>query len=443
MDTLWIRTLEALKTRVDSKNFAAWLQPLTQIQVNKTYLRLAAPNKMVRKWFIENYLAIATDALRNIAGREILIEVELSESQMTFDQKVFAAPIKTDPTEIKKTNNNLPNESYTFDNFIVGPSNEFAYSASLNVTKSPGQGMNPLFIYGGTGLGKTHLLNAVGVKLLKKHNDMRLMLVSAEKFMNELISAIQGKRTTAFHKKYRNLDALLIDDVQIIGGKTATQEEFFHTFNALYENGAQIVLASDKYPREIPMLEERLRSRFGMGMIADIQAPELETRMAIVRKKAAWENITLSDEVAFYIASHITSNIRELEGALRRVAAFAELYNGQISLEVARKALRNLVGDPDRPIGVEQVQKAVCELFNVKQAELIGTRKHKAVAEPRQVAMYLSRKLTNSSFPDIAKKFGNRDHTTVMYACRKVEDQARQDPTLFGMLETLEKTLRN
>lgn len=445
MDRLWNRTLSVLKNSVDSKSFNTWLKPLEQIQANKIYLRLAAPNKTVRKWFMEKYLVKAGDVLREVTGRDMIIEVVLRNEQMVFDKmlppkKTIAAEVNR-PTPTGK-NNNRPSKAYTFERFVVGSSNEFAYAACKNVAKNPGRGMNPLFIYGDTGLGKTHLLNAVALQLLKRDPDMRLIIVSAERFMNELISAIQGKRTSAFHKKYRNLDALLIDDIQTIAGKHATQEEFFHTFNTLYENDAQIVLASDKYPKDIPMLEERLRSRFGMGMIADVQTPELETRMAIVKKKAAQENISLPDEVTFYIAANITENIRELEGALRRVAAFGELQGGRLSLDIAKRALRNVIGDADKPITIDQVQRTVCEYYRVKHNDLVGERRHKIIARPRQVAMYLSRKLTGSSLPDIAAKFGGRDHTTVLHAVRKMDKLSKNDPQLTTIIETLEKSLR-
>jgi len=445
MQAYWSKTLALLQKEVDAKNFIAWIEPLAQLQVSNCTLRLTAPNKMVRTWFIDNYLAAAKRALAEVAGRAMNIEIELKHQQMSFDKAIMPKDKKAKESlkPQPKTNGYLPNEDYTFENFVVGPSNEFAYAACKNVAKNPGGGMNPLFIYGGTGLGKTHLLNAIGLRLMKRGDTFRILIVSAERFMNELISAIQGKRTAAFHKKYRNLDALLIDDIQTIAGKNATQEEFFHTFNALFENGAQIVLASDKYPKEIPLLEERLRSRFGMGMIADIQPPELETRMAIVKKKAAADKITLDDEVAFFLASHITDNVRELEGALRRVAAFGELHGNRIQLPIAKRALRSIVGDLDKPLPIERVQQTVCEYYNIKQADLIGGRKHKTIAQPRQVAMYLSRKLTGSSFPDIAKKFGKRDHTTVMYAVKKMETLAKENPEVLSMLETLEKTLRN
>jgi chromosomal replication initiator protein len=443
---LWTRTLDLLKTSVDSKNYAAWLHPLRQVQANQSYLRLSAPNKMVRSRFTKNYLTVATESLRTLTGRDMLIEVEVTDSQMVFSQTVIPTklPKAAEKKQIKPAiAGQLPSEAFTFENFVVGASNEFAYAACKNVAKNPGQGMNPLFIYGGTGLGKTHLLNALGHRLLKRNPDTRLLMISAERFMNELISAIQGKRTAAFHRKYRNLDALLIDDIHIIAGKHATQEEFFHTFNTLHESGAQIVLASDQFPRDIPHLEERLRSRFGMGMIADIQVPELETRMAIIKKKAAAEKVTLEEDVAFFIASRIKTNVRELEGALRRVAAYAELHGGKVTIEIAKRALRNLLGDLDRRVAIEDVQKTVCDYFNIKHAELVGSRRHKAVAEPRQVAMYLSRKLTTHSFPDIGRKFGGRDHTTVMHAVRKMEAASGVDPALLSMLETLEKTLQN
>ncbi|MDP8222919.1 MAG: chromosomal replication initiator protein DnaA [Candidatus Lernaella stagnicola] len=445
---LWNRTCDVLSKTIDAKNFTAWIQPLRQAQANQSFLRLSAPNKVVRSWFIKHYLKPATAVLTEITGRAMTIEVGVSNPQMSFDSQVILPKDQAKKTAESPKNGcrrtaKLPNDQYTFENFVVGPSNEFAYAAAKNVAKNPGQGMNPLFIYGGTGLGKTHLLNAVGHRLLRRDSETRLVMVSAERFMNELIGAIQGKRTGAFHRKYRNLDALLIDDIQTIAGKNATQEEFFHTFNTLYENGAQIVLASDQYPRDIPMLEERLCSRFGMGMIADIQVPELETRMAIIRKKALAEKIKINEDVTFYVASRITNNVRELEGALRRIAAYSELHGGKVELDIAKRALRHIIGDPDKPIAVEQVQKTVCEYFNIKQSEMLGARRHKAVAQPRQVAMYLSRKLTNHSFPDIGRKFGGRDHTTVMHAVRKMETQSQVNPELLSMLETLEKTLRN
>jgi len=445
MDHLWNRTLGILKDEVDENGFKNWVKPLTQTAADKHTLRLIAPNRTVHRRFREKYQAAATAALRKISGRTMNIEIEVGDrTQLTFDQTVIGLPGGGSKSTARKRNGrHLPNDEYTFDNFVVGDSNNFAFAACKNVANNPGRGMNPLFIYGGTGLGKTHLLNAIGLTLLKRDPNTRLMLVSAERFMNELISAIQGRRTAAFQKKYRNLDALLIDDIQIIGGKHATQEEFFHTFNTLYEGDAQIVLASDKYPKEIPRLEERLCSRFGMGMIADIQPPELETRIAIVKKKAVLEGVNLPDDVAFFIASHIPDNVRELEGALRRVAAFSELQGGKILLETAKRALRNVIGDPDKPITIEQVQRSVCEYYQVKHSDLIGIRKYKAIARPRQVAMYLARKLTDSSLPDIAAKFGNRDHTTVLHAVRKVEKLNGEDRQLSTILETLEKTLRN
>ncbi len=442
MDRLWDRVLDVLKGSLDVKNFSAWIAPLRQVQATKSHLRLAAPNKTVRKWFIDHYLARATETLRLIAGREMTIEIELAHAQMTFDKSVITpAPVREEPPR-PPANSPLPNENYTFENFVVGQSNEFAYAACKNVAKNPGGGMNPLFIFGGTGLGKTHLLNALAVQLLKRRPDQRLVIIPAERFMNELISAIQSKRTAAFHKKYRNLDALLIDDIQTIAGKHATQEEFFHTFNTLYENDAQIVLASDKYPKDIEGLEERLRSRFGMGMIADIQPPELETRIAIVRKKAAAENVSLPEDVVFYIAAHIKNNVRELEGALRRVAAFGELHEGRVNLDLARRVLRQVVGDPDKAISIEQIQRSVCEFYHVRHNDLIGARKHKSIARPRQVAMYLARRLTGASLPDIGEKFGNRDHTTVLHAVRKMDALSKEDPQLTMALETLEKTLK-
>ena len=335
------------------------------------------------------------------------------------------------------------NPRYTFENFVVGSGNQFAHAVAMAVADSPGQRYNPLFIYGGVGLGKTHLLNAIGHRIIKNRtikDPMKVCYLSAEEFTNELINSIRYERTDQFRKKFRNIDVLLIDDIQFLAGKERTQIEFFHTFNSLYENKKQIVLTSDRFPREISPIEERLRSRFEWGLIADIQPPDIETKVAILKKKAELENISLPNDVAFYLASRIDSNIRVLEGCLIRLGAFASLTKKEITLEMAKEVLKHIIPERER-IKIERVQEIVADYFNIKVRELKSKKRLRQLVIPRQVAMYLSKELTDASLVEIGEKFGGKDHSTVIYAIKKVEEKIEKDPAFQRFLEDIKQKI--
>src|SRR3990170_1744735 len=329
------------------------------------------------------------------------------------------------------------NPKYTFESFVVGPSNQFAQAAARSVSEATGKTYNPLFIYGGVGLGKTHLVSAVGNAVIDRNPNLTVLYVSSEQFTNEVVSAIRHDRMGEFKEKYRNLDVLLLDDIQFIANKTATQEEFFHTFNALYEKQKQIVVSSDRPPKEITEVTDRLRSRFTMGLIADIQLPEIETKIAILLKKAAMERINIPEDTAYYLASKVKSNIRELEGCLIRLGAQASLTGKPIDIEMAKNILRELIEDDERPITVDHIQKIVCEYFGIKIIDIKAKKRTKEVVLPRQIAMYLAKQLTEMSLSDIGKGFGGKDHATVIYACKQIEEKRAKDEAFNRMIENL------
>ncbi|NJD62489.1 MAG: chromosomal replication initiator protein DnaA, partial [Deltaproteobacteria bacterium] len=345
------------------------------------------------------------------------------------------------PASRQRTRNGALNPRYTFDRFVVGAGNQFAQAASFAVATDPAKSYNPLFLYGGVGLGKTHLLHAIGNLAFDNNPRIRICYITAEKFTNELIYCLRTNRMQDFKERYRNVDMLLVDDVQFIAGKQRTQEEFFHTFNDLYSSRRQIVVSSDKFPKEIPDLEERIQSRFEWGLVADIQAPDMETRVAILNRKAEADQIPLPQEVALFLATTIKTNIRELEGSLVRIGAHASLTRREINLDLAREVLSHLIENADRQVSPDAVVKAVAEYYGVKVSDLRSERKHKVVALPRQVAMYLIRSLTRCSLPDIGLRFGGRDHTTVMYAVKKIEKKAREDVSLRNTIDALRKNL--
>ncbi len=334
------------------------------------------------------------------------------------------------------------NPRYTFEHFVAGPSNQFCYAACSAVGERPSRVYNPLFLYGGVGLGKTHLLHAVGIELLRRNPELRVTYVTSEEFMNSLIHSLRNKDTNAFRSRFRDeCDVLLMDDIQFIAGKHSTQEEFFHTFNALHQAGKQLVITSDKMPQELPELEERLRSRFTWGLIADVQPPEIETRIAIIKKKAEAESIRLGDDVAMFLATHIRSNVRELEGSLIKLKASASIYHQEVTIEFAREQLRGVIQDRSASVTVDRIQRMVASFFNVKVKEMVGQRRHRVIAHPRHVAMYLCRKHTATSFPEIGKLFGGRDHSTVMTAVRKIEEGLQEDEQLQHEVQAIEASI--
>ncbi len=447
---LWDKLLERLKGEVSDQVFNAWFMPITPLSASNETLSLGVPNEFFKEWVQERYKHFLISYLSQVAGENLGIDFVVSPAdEAQAETKIAGTPpakkekkgwfrsvFPKQPEEAALKESRL-NSKYTFDNFVVGPSNRFAHAAALAITESPARAYNPLFIYGGVGLGKTHLMHAIGNQLVGSPAKTKILYISSEEFTNQLISAIQTRSTVKFRQRYRNVDVLLIDDIHFIAGKESTQEEFFHTFNSLYDAHKQIVISSDRSPKEIRTLEERLVSRFEWGLITDIQAPDFETRMAILRKKCEKETVQLSDEVFYFLAEKIKTNIRELEGALIRVIAYAKLMNKTIDIELAKKVLKDMIIEEEKKIGVDLIQKKVAQYFNISPQDMKAKRRTKTIAYPRQVAMYLSRDLTDLSLPEIGAYFGGRDHTTVIHACDKIEMGFKNDEKLKWMINRI------
>ncbi|MBM3450979.1 MAG: chromosomal replication initiator protein DnaA [Armatimonadetes bacterium] len=411
-----------------------FLKSTRPILLDDNGLLVAVPNGVAKQWVEERYLSAMQSEMAKVLGHEVPIRIVVSEETAAGPEETRLVA----PRTVVQVEGMHLSPRYTFDTFVVGSGNRFSHAAALAVAESPARAYNPLFIYGGVGLGKTHLLQAIAHHLMHSAPAIRIYYCSGEKFTNEVISAIQGGRTEDLRRKYRGVDVLLIDDIQFIAGKPSTQEEFFHTFNALHEAGKQIILTSDRPPKEIPTLEDRLRSRFEWGLIADVQAPDYETRVAILRKKADIERMSVPHDVTEFIAQHFQSNIRELEGALVRVVAYATLTRVPISVDLARNVLRDILPQ-NRPqlVTIVEIQKTVAERFGIRIEEMKAQRRTKGVAFPRQVAMYLSRELTDSSLPRIGEEFGGRDHTTVIHACARVRQEMARDQHLWATVQSL------
>lgn len=450
MENIWQKTLDSLKQSLTLQQFETWISPIQFLGLENNKAELEVPNRFVLDWIKKHYLDTLQELISNAAGGSCKINLSIA-SKIT---KTIAAPTETAspptqplPTKIKKDQApqrgnvyNL-NSRYTFETFVLGSSNQFASAAAAAVANNPATTYNPLFIYGGVGLGKTHLVNAVGNAILKKNPEMKVCYYTSEKFMNELINSLRYAKMDEFRTKFRSMDVLLIDDVQFIAGKERTQEEFFHTFNALYDSHKQIVVTSDKFPKEIPGLEERLRSRFEWGLIADIQAPDLETKQAILKMKAEHNGIDLPQEVAFFLASSVSSNIRELEGYLVRIGAYASLTSTPISLGMAQEVLKDILVEKRRELTVEEIQKMVANHYSLKISDLKSAKRLKALVLPRQIAMYLSRQLTSCSYPEIGERFGGKDHSTIIHAIKKIEKVMDEDYQLRSVINTLKKDL--
>ena len=422
--SLWKKTLQLIKGEVASASFETFFKNTVPIETNSNELTLLAPTEFAEDILRTRYLNLIESCLSQLTSNKFEIKI-ISDSN-----EVEQNPLKTSNNNHNINNNsnnniirNYPrlNPKYTFDTFVIGNSNRFAHAACVAVAESPAKAYNPLFLYGGVGLGKTHLMHAIGHSIMKEQNDAKVVYVSSEKFTNELINSIKSDKNEEFRNKYRNVDILLIDDIQFIAGKEGTQEEFFHTFNALHEANKQIIISSDRPPKEIPTLEDRLRSRFEMGLIADIQPPDFETRIAILKTKAQIENIDIPNEVMNYIATYIKSNIRELEGALTRVVAYSSLINKDISYDLAVEALKDIVTTSEsQEISVNRIKEKVSTAFGIKMDDFNSKKRTRTIAYPRQIAMYLSRELTDLSLPKIGNEFGGRDHTTVIHAHDKI-----------------------
>lgn len=460
MHNLWEHALQDLRSRLSSENFDTWLAAVELDRAEGATLCLRVPNKFYADWISTHYLDVILDALRaHGAPPDVTLSWQVDESRKgraPMDRRsepprpsAPPAPPSPPPTDGQPAqsapaqHSSGLNPRYTFDKFVVGPSNQLAHAASVAAASSRGKRYNPLFIYGGVGLGKTHLVNAVGHRALLDNPNLRVLFVSAERFTNEFIWSLQNHRINEFRERYRNgCDVLLMDDIQFLAGREQTQEEFFHTFNALYHADRQIVVTSDVYPQQIPEMEERLISRFQWGLVADIQAPELDTRIAILKAKAEQENIPLADDVALFLAQVVKSNVRELEGTLLRLAVKAELAGQGIQLEFAKEALRGVMPKPETATSVEDIQRAVCEYYSIRLADLKSHRRHRAVSFPRMVAMYLCRQRLGTSFPELGDRFGGKDHTTVMSAVKKITGLVQgEDTSVLNAVEAIERKL--
>lgn len=419
---IWNQVMLSLREEIGATSYEIWFPQVKFNAHRNDKIYISVPNTLTREWIESRYLDNIQKKFRDLTSQNIMIILTTGNEK----DGVFT----------------LLNPKYTFDTFVVGNSNRFAHAACYAVGESPSRAYNPLFIYGGVGLGKTHLMQAIAHHILKKNPLYSVNYVSSEQFTNELISSIKDDNTSGFRNKYRNIDVLLIDDIQFLAGKERTQEEFFHTFNTLYESNKQLVISSDRPPRNIPTLEDRLRSRFEWGLITDIQTPDLETRIAILRKKAQTENLNISYDILDYIANYIESNIRELEGALIRLAAYSTLTNKPLNMETATEALKDIL-PPPRPkkITIERIQKVVAQHYGTDLAEMISKKRNKQLVHPRHIAMYLSRKMTDASFPQIGDQFGGRDHTTVMHAVEKLERESAEDQELEATLKDLCKKI--
>jgi chromosomal replication initiator protein len=441
MDALWQGALAELREQLGKQNFETWIKPIRFSEQKGNEIRLDVPNKFFRDWLIDHFVGSIEQILGSLARHEVKVCLTVNENLQIKDLSPRGEKRNDREHDRPQRSTNNLIAKYTFENFVIGASNQFAHAASMAVANQPGEHYNPLFIYGGVGLGKTHLVNAIGHRASARRPNMKVVYLSSESFMNELIGSLRRDKMDEFKAKFRNVDLLILDDVQFIAGKERTQEEFFHTFNSLYESHKQIVITSDKFPKEIPGLEDRLRNRFEWGLIADIQPPDMETRVAILQKKAETEMVQLPHEVAIFLAANIDSNVRELEGSLTRLGAFASLTKSIITVELAKEVLRNTLKGAQREITVEGIQKTICDYYNIKIGDLKAKRRTKNIAFPRQVAMYLCRKHTETSFPAIGDKFGGRDHSTVIHASKTIEKKIKEDPYMQTTIEKIERNL--
>lgn len=431
LEQLWNNVLAKVEQKISKPSFETWLKSTKLLSHKGTNVTIAAPNSFARDWLENHYVHLITGILTELTGEDLLIKFVVQKDQGADDFELPAPKIQAKAADHHDISPGMLNPKYTFDTFVIGSGNRFAHAASLAVAEAPAKAYNPFFIYGGVGLGKTHLMHAIGHYVLEHNPNAKVVYLSSEKFTNEFINSIRDNKAIDFRNKYRNVDVLLIDDIQFLAGKESTQEEFFHTFNTLHEESKQIVISSDRPPKEIPTLEDRLRSRFEWGLITDIAPPDLETRIAILRKKAKADELEIPNEVMLYIANQIDSNIRELEGALIRVVAYSSLVNEEVTPELAAAALKDIMPNTKpRMISILDIQNAVGEHYNIRLEDFSAKKRTKSIAFPRQVAMYLSRELTDFSLPKIGEEFGGRDHTTVIHAHEKIASMVKNDQIL-------------
>ncbi|NMB76001.1 MAG: chromosomal replication initiator protein DnaA [Myxococcales bacterium] len=451
---VWNKILSSIEKRLNQKNFSTWIRPLKLLDFSGDTAIIGVPDRFTRDWIKDHgFKDILQEEFSSLSTAQVQVVLRITDEprEVPLDkEEILALESKQDdaskkPVDVSRSLSDTVrdvglNPRYTFDQFVVGNSNQFAFASCMSVAENPGTSYNPLFIYGGAGLGKTHLLNAVGHRVLELNSSRRVIYVTTETFTNEFINTIRFMKTDKFREKYRDrCDILLVDDIQFIADKDRTQEEFFHTFNTLYESRRQIVITSDRYPHEIPGLEDRLKTRFQWGIIADIQPPDIETRIAIIQKKADVENLDIPDDVAMFIASSAKSSIREIEGSLKRLGAFSSMYGKPITLDFAREILKDTLGGQPS-ISISDVQKVVANYFNIKISDLTGDRRHRSVSRPRQIAMFICRKVLNFSFPDIGLRF-NKDHSSVIAATRNIENLINQDNSIRDSIESIKRQL--
>ena len=442
---IWDQVLARIETKINRHSFYTWFKPTSYAGEDGQGIRVRVPNSLFRDWLTKHYAAVLDEALAEVdrRGTSILFLTDDGIAAMAAPAELVDTALpEAEPESIEEEREGGLAPRYSFDTFVVGGSNQFAHAACRAVAEAPSRSYNPLFIYGGVGLGKTHLMHAIGHYVLNHLKSLKLTYISSERFMNEMINAVRYDRVLDFRERYRSVDVLLVDDIQFLAGKEGTQTEFFHTFNALYDSQKQIVLSSDRPPHEIQQLEERLRSRFEWGLIADIQPPDLETKVAILKRKAEGEGVALPDNVALFIAGKIKSNIRELEGSLIRLIAYASLTGREISLPLTQDVLRNVLQNDERAVTIEVIQKFVADFYQLKLVDLKSRNNSKSIAMPRQIAMYLCKSLTNASLPEIGKSFGGKHHSTVIHSIRKIEDLRKRDGDFNTHLNNLSDSLR-
>jgi len=440
--SIWDQILSRVETKVNRHSFYTWFKPTALVSDGGQAITVRVPNSLFKDWLTKHYSLVLSEALAEVQRAGVSL-VFVAEGAPIAPPPIEEAP----PIVDVRSDSAVPSTSglnprYTFDTFIVGPSNQFAHAACRAVAEAPSRSYNPLFIYGGVGLGKTHLMHAIGQYVLQHDPSLRLTYISSERFMNEMINALRYDRILDFRERYRSVDVLLVDDIQFVSGKEGTQTEFFHTFNALYDAQKQIVLSSDHPPHEIPALEERLRSRFEWGLIADIQPPDIETRVAILKRKAEAEAVPLPDSVAMYIAGRIKSNIRELEGSLIRLIAYASLTGREISLELTQEVLKNVLDQDEKAVTIETIQRFVSDYYQLKIGDLKSRNNSKSVAMPRQIAMYLCKALTSASLPEIGRSFGGKHHSTVIHSLKKVEQMRKSDGVFNSLISNFLESFR-
>ncbi len=451
MGDIWQRVVATLRERTNEHNFNLWFRPIRLLDITDTHWVLSVPNGFLRDWITDNYLDILERSLYEVTreDKKVRIEIEAvtqSDSVASDSAPTSAArpPKRRRRTKVKPTIGIPLNERFRFDRFVIGASNEFAHAACQAVARQPGGSYNPLFIYGGTGLGKTHLLQAIGYEALRLHPETRVAYITSERFMSELIQSISSNQMADFKRRYRDMcDVLLMDDIQFLAGKSSTQEEFFHTFNFLFESGKQVVVTSDQYPQEIKTLDERIRSRLRSGLVADIKTPDLETRAAILKKKADLDGFAIDDDVLRFLAKNVRSNVRELEGSLIRLEAYISLTGASCNMETAKEVLRSFIQTLPPDLNAVQIQKRVCKYFSVSQNDLLSKSRARKLVIPRQIAMFLVKRYTDLSLKDIGASFGGKDHSTVIAAINRVERLLAEDMKTRDTIDALEKQLVN